>query len=131
VSSPRHVRPVIVDAQAQGSSNDVEHVVLGVRVHLRSPSARLKPPFRYRVATSRFVAVSLEDRTHPAHRVDATLLGPDDYRLTDRSSFRHRYAPWSKVLILLFGVSAIGRRDPLSSGPASLVGDIQEPALTL
>ena len=108
VSSLRDVRPVMVDTHAQRSCNDVEHMVIRVRMHPGAPGARLKPPFGYRVSTSRFFRVRLEDGTHPAHRVNATLFRRDDYRLTDRSSFFHEYAPQVKFVLSSSRVSAIG-----------------------
>jgi hypothetical protein len=65
VSSLRHAQTVIVDAQTQGSSNDVKHVVLRVRMHPRSPSARLKPP-------DTGVAISRTGNRNTANRVTTT-----------------------------------------------------------
>src|SRR5207253_6095937 len=59
-----HVRPVIVEAQAQGAGKDIIDMILGMEVHARSARMRLEPPFRHRVATGRFIAVGFEDRAH-------------------------------------------------------------------
>src|ERR1043165_7109052 len=74
----RGVDPLVSDEDAHGAPDDVEHIVLGVRVRAGPLGVRLEPPLGDRVRPRGLVAVCLEHRADPAHRIITTLTGAQD-----------------------------------------------------
>src|SRR5262245_14161684 len=77
--------PFVVDQEVQCALDDVEDVVLVMRVCTRTLRVGLQPPLRHVVPALRGGAVGLEHRLHPAHLVVAADTRPEDDRLA-RSS---------------------------------------------
>src|SRR5437660_12201983 len=71
--------PRLTHQDAQGAFDDVEDVVLRVRVKARTLRMWLKPPFRDRVARFAFGFVGLEDRGDAAHWVGTALTGAENH----------------------------------------------------
>jgi hypothetical protein len=72
--------PFRADQHAHGAGEDVEHVVLRVRVRARALGVRVEPPLRDRIPLRGLRTVGLEDRRNATHRIRPALAWSQHHR---------------------------------------------------